>query len=170
MSETQEQSFHMPTPGAEHEHLKPFEGTFSAEVKIWMGPGDPVVSTGEMVNAFQLGGLYLHQDYTGDENESPFPSFMGKGYWGFNSTAQQYEGFWIDNASTSMQMETGKCDTDGKVWEMRSEFIHPATGQKMKKRTVITLVDQDHHNMVTYFLNDGQPDYKNMEINYIRKS
>ena len=33
-----------------HERLKPFEGTFAAEVRMWVGPGDPHVSTGVMVN------------------------------------------------------------------------------------------------------------------------
>ena len=29
-----------------HRKLEPFVGTFKAEVKMWMGPGDPMVSTG----------------------------------------------------------------------------------------------------------------------------
>ena len=44
-----------------HERLKPFEGTFKGEVKMWMGPGDPMVSTGTMVNSLELGGKFLHQ-------------------------------------------------------------------------------------------------------------
>ena len=36
-----------------------------------------------MVSAFQLGGLYLFQDDTGDPSPGPFPEFLGKGYWGF---------------------------------------------------------------------------------------
>ena len=158
----------MPTPGDEHAKLKPFEGTFKAVVKIWMGPGDPVESTGTIVNSFQLGGLYLHQDYQGDQVDGPFPSFEGKGYWGFNTTSQQYEGFWIDNASTTMQTEFGTCDEAGKVWEMNSEFIHPMNGETMKKKTVIELVDGDRHSMTAYFVNEGQPDFMNMRIDYQR--
>ena len=168
MSESEsDQGFQMPTPGAEHELLKPFEGTFKSVVKIWMGPGDPIESTGTMHNSFQLGGLYLHQDYVGDKVDGPFPSFEGKGYWGFNTSSQKFEGFWIDNASSAMQMETGSC-SDGKVWEMFSEFVSPMNGEVMKKRTVITLVDQDHHNMETYIVPDGASEFKNMEINYSR--
>lgn len=170
MSETQEeQEFQLPTPGPEHELLKPFEGTFSSVVKIWMGPGDPVESTGTITNTFQLNGLYLHQNYFGDNPDGPFPNFAGKGYWGYNQHTKKYEGFWIDVASTMMQMESGECDSDGKVWEMASGFTHPATGQPVKKRTVITLIDQDHHSMESYFSSEGQPEFKNMEINYTRK-
>ncbi len=42
-----------------HERLKPFEGTFKAEVKMWMGPGDPMVSTGTMTSTLELGGRFL---------------------------------------------------------------------------------------------------------------
>ena len=135
-----------------------------------MGPGDPMVSTGTMTNSFKLDGLYLYQDYVGDKVDGPFPSFKGQGYWGFNTSKGEYEGFWIDNASTMMQMEAGAVDADGKVWEMHSEFLHPGSGESMKKKTIITLIDGDHHKMETFFVSDGQPDFKNMEINYTRKS
>ena len=170
MSETTEQQgFQMPQPGAEHEKLKPFEGTFTSQVKLWMGPGDPIVSTGTMVNSFQLDGLYLHQNYTGDKIDGPFPSFLGKGYWGYNTNQKRYEGFWIDNASTTMQTEHGQMSADGKTWEMHSEFIPPGSDQPMNKRTVITLIDNDNHMMETYVTVPEQGEFKNMEIIYKRK-
>lgn len=156
-----------PTAGPEHERLAPFEGRFRATVKLWMGPGDPMVTTGVMVNSFQVGGLYLHQDYQGDATEGPFPSFVGKGYWGYNTTSQCYEGFWIDNASTQMQTEQGQVDESGKVWEMHSEFVHPQAPGPMKRRTVITLIDDDHHSMETY-MGSGAEESKSMEIQYVR--
>jgi len=85
-----------------HEKLKPFVGTFKAEVTIWMGPGEPMSSTGVMVNELDLGGRFLRETYTGDPSDGPVPAFEGRGYWGFNTATQQYEGFWIDTASTIM--------------------------------------------------------------------
>ncbi len=55
----------------DHKRLAPFAGSFKAEVKMWMGPGDPMVSTGRMVNTLDLGGRFLHQVYTGDPNDGP---------------------------------------------------------------------------------------------------
>jgi hypothetical protein len=160
----------MPVPGAEHERLRPFAGTFRATVKIWMGPGEPQESTGTMQSSFQLGGLYLHQDYEGDRTDGPFPCFLGKGYWGFNTISGTYEGFWIDNASTMMQLETGDVDSGGKVWTMHSELTNPQTGRPMKRRSVITLVDNDHHTMEMYFAGPDGNDVKNMEISYERSA
>ena len=160
--------FQMPGPGPEHERLRPFLGRFRAEVKMWMGPGQPMVTTGTMENSWQLNGLYLHQDYQGDESPGIFPGFQGKGYWGFNTMTGQYEGFWIDVASSMMQMEYGSVDDSGKVWTMLSECAMPPNGQIMKRRSVITLTDQDHHTMESYVVGPDGKDHKTMEITYQR--
>ena len=163
-----EHEFSMPQPGPEHARIQPFEGTFNSEVKMWMGPGDPMVSTGTIRNSWDVNGLYLHQEYTGDATEGPFPGFEGKGYWGFNTTTKQYEGFWIDSASTQMQMESGSVDADGKVWEMHSEVLCPQTGAPMKKRSVITLIDDDHNKIEMFFTGPDGNEMKAMEIDYTR--
>lgn len=156
----------MAKPGPEHEKLAPFEGTFRAEVRLWMGPGDPVVSTGTMVNRRTLGGLFLEQLYTGDPHEGPFPAFEGRGFWGYNKETRQYEGVWVDNASSMMQTERGTLDTSGKVWSMSG--VTTCHGKKMNKRTVITLESEDRHRMESWF-DEGQGEHKAMEIRYVRK-
>jgi Protein of unknown function (DUF1579) len=157
-----------PKPGAQHALLKPFVGTFKSIVRIWMGPGNPMESTGTMASDFQVDGLYLHQNYTGDPNEGPFPNFCGRGYWGFNFATGKYEGFWIDNASPMMQMETGDVDNAGKVWTMLSEMVNPQTGDPMTKKSVISLIDDDHHSMQMYFVGPDGNEFKGMEIQYTR--
>jgi hypothetical protein len=75
----------MGAPGSEHRRFESFVGTFRAEVKTWMGPGDPMISTGTMKNTLDLGGRFLRQDYVGDPNDGPFPEFAGRGFRGFNT-------------------------------------------------------------------------------------
>ncbi len=159
-----------PKPGPQHALLAPFVGTFRAVVKIWMGPGDPMVSTGIMVNSFQVDGLYLHQDYTGDPSDGPFPRFVGRGYWGFNPVTGKFEGFWIDNASSIMQLEYGDVDDAGKVWTMSSTVQNPQTGDMMTKKSVIQIIDNDHHSMETYFPAPEGSEVKGMEIQYERSA
>lgn len=166
MSETPE--FELPKPGPEHALLKPLEGTFSSQVKMWMGPGDPTVSTGLMKNSFRLNGLYLFHDYKGDQVEGPFPRFEGQGYFGFNSTSGRFEGLWVDNVSTAMQMETGTVDASGKIFEMLSEFEMPGQGTTFKKRSIITVIDNDHHTMESYISPPDGQEMKNMMIDYKR--
>lgn len=155
-------------PTADHDRLKPFLGTFKAEVKIWMGPGEPVISTGSMTNTWALGGRFMHQDYKADEDTgpTPFPQFEGQGFWGFNKNTQKFEGFWIDTASTVMQNESGTVDESGKIWTMTGAIIG-SDGEASTKRSVITLVDDDHHHIEMFF-SKGDQEFKGMEIQYSR--
>jgi Protein of unknown function (DUF1579) len=157
-----------PAPSPQHALLKPFEGTFRATVKLWMFPGEPIVQQGTMVNTFQLGGRFLFQDYTGDPSPPPFPTFLGKGYWGYNTATKIYEGFWVDNASTMMQFEKGDVDESGKIWTMTSSFVHPNTGQTMTKRSVIRLIDDDHNDLTSYTAGPDGKESRNMEITFVR--
>lgn len=126
-----------------------------------------MVSTGTMTNTFDLGGRFLRHDYKGDPNEGPFPSFEGRGFWGYNDVSKKYEGVWVDNASNMMQVDTGSVDETGKVWTMEGQMSCPQTGKAMIKRSFITLIDNDKHRMEMFFIRDGQ-EMKGMEINYER--
>lgn len=152
----------------QHKKLEPFAGRFKAQVKLWMGPGEPMVSTGLMTNSWALGGRFLKQDYQGDQQGQAMPPFEGHGFWGFNTGTGKYEGFWIDNASTMMQTETGSLDASGKVWTMIGEMTNPQTKQAMKKRSVIKLHDKDHHDLEMYFSGPDGKEFKAMEIKYAR--
>ena len=168
MSDQESSGGMMHQPGAEMDRLKPFIGTFAAQVKLWMGPGEPMVSTGTMVNEVDLGGLFLRQDYNGDPSPGPFGNFAGRGFWGYNQTVKRYEGFWIDNVSSIMQFESGELDDSGKVWTMIGEKPNPGTGGKMIKRSVITVENDDHHTMEMFF-DAGEGEAKSMEIDYRRE-
>lgn len=160
----------MPAPaGAEHERLDAFVGKFRAEVKMWMGPGDPMVSTGTMTSTRELDGRFLCQEYVGDPGPGPFPNFRGKGLFGYNDLTERYEGVWIDNASNVMQTETGILDESGKVWTMEGSMPCASTGKTTKKRSVLTVRDRDHHSLEMYFENEGGM-HKGMEIRYARVS
>lgn len=153
----------------QHKLLEPFVGTWRAEVKMWMGPGDPMVSTGTMVNTLDLGGLFLRHDYTGDPNDGPFPNFEGRGFWGYNTVDMCWEGFWIDNAVSFMMRDTGDVDAAGKVWTMSSTMTEPRSGKPMQKRSVITLHSNNKHSMEMFVKPDDAPgEFKCMEITYTR--
>ncbi len=162
------EDFIPPTPGPEHELLKPFEGTFRTEVQMWFGPDQWMTTTGTMINRWELNGLYLRQDYKGDAVDGQGPCFEGAGYWGFNTVAGRYEGMWVDTASTVMQTESGQVDETGKVWTMLSEIPNPHGEGTLEKRSVITLIDDNHHKMEMFIkLPDGS-EMKNMELTYVR--
>lgn len=159
----------MSAPTEQHKRFEPFAGTFKAEVKMWMGPGDPVVSAGVMTNTLVLGGRFLEQVYKGDPGGGPFPDFEGRGFWGFNKATSKYEGFWIDTTSTQMQTDFGNVDNTGRVWTMVGEMTDQ-TGNTLKKRSVITLEDNDHQKIEMFFPGPDGKEFKAMEIRYERRS
>ena len=81
---------------------------------------------------------------------------------------KEYEGFWIDSASTSMGHESGQVDAAGKVWTMTGQMTDPQSGQPMEKRSVITLEDNDHNSLEMFFKGPDGNEVKAMEIRYAR--
>ncbi len=153
----------------QHKLLEPFVGTWKATVKMWMGPGDPMVSTGTMTNQLIHNGLFIQHAYKGDPNDGPFPAFEGGGYWGYNTVDGRWEGVWVDNAISLIQVETGQANDAGTVWTMHSTMTDPGSGAPMKKRSVITLHDDGSHTMEMFFQPEGAPgEMKGMEITYTR--
>lgn len=155
-------------PGLEHNRLEPFAGVFKARVKIFMGSEGSHESHGTMTNSWHVNGLFLHQEYVSNASDGRYPTFSGRGYWGYNTVLARYEGFWIDNASTMMHLETGHVGDSGKVWTMTSEIVHPHSRQKVKRRNVITLIDFDRHRMDAYMTGPDGKEIRTMEIEYVR--
>jgi len=154
--------------GAHHSRMKPLAGEFRATVKMWMGPGEPHVSTGKMVNAWDLGGKFLKQVYKGDDMEGPFPNFEGRGYMGYNDASGQWEGVWMDNASTMMHIDEGRYDDAAEQWEMTGTLTNPQNGQEMRKRSVFRVLDNDRHTMESWFAAPDEPEFKAMQIEFER--
>lgn len=152
-------------PAPEHALLEPFVGEFRAKVTMWWQPGaDPMVSTGTMTNRLILGGKFIEHDYTDDPG-----MFQGKGYWGYNTVDKRWEGVWVDAMAPFMHIETGSHDANAKAWEMTGEMTDPASGARMRKRSVVKLIDNDRHTMEMYFSKDGaSEEFKSMVIEYTR--
>ena len=150
--------------GPEHESLARLEGTWRAEVKMWMDPaGEPNVSHGTMVNTMVLGGRFLQEEYKDDSG-----MFEGKGFWGYNASDKRYEGVWIDSMATFVQLESGQHDPATDTYAMEGSMTDPSSGQPMAKRSVIKVISPDEHTMEMYFNSEQGPEMKCMEIHYKR--
>ncbi len=154
------------SPSDGHRELEPMVGTFNAVVKMWMEPGaDPAVSEGVMVNEWTLGGRYIQHTYKGESFGGPFE---GQGFMGFNNTTREYEGLWIDTASTAMSTESGAYDASTKTFTMHGDMVCPSTKDKYSRRDIVKIIDDDNHVMEMYFTGPDGNEMKNMEITYTR--
>ncbi|GAB4194182.1 MAG: hypothetical protein Tsb002_25440 [Wenzhouxiangellaceae bacterium] len=157
----------------DHQRLAPFVGVFDAEVRFFMGAGDPVISTGAMRNELVLGGRFVQQQFQGDPPPGAGPEitpFAGVGLLGYNTVDKRYEAAWADNASTVLQVESGQVDDSGREWSFYSRLTNPQTGGPMEKRTILMIDDDDHHRAEYWFREPEGPEIKAMEIHYSRRS
>ena len=155
----------MAKPAPEHALLKAFEGRFKARVTMWWDPSaDPMVSTGVMTNRLVLGDKFIEHDYADDTG-----MFHGKGFWGFNTLDKRWEGVWIDSMASFMHTDTGSYDQGARTWEMRGQMTDPSSGDTLYRRNTITLSDDDHHTMESFFAREpGGAEFRSMLIEYTR--
>jgi len=156
------------TPNDAHKKLEPFIGTWDTKVTMWMQPGAPPdVTTGVSINTWALGGRYVEQRYTGTFMGQPF---HGIGYTGYDNTKKAYVGTWMDNASTSVTVSTGKLDPSGKLMTFTGTMDDPMSGKETSFEEKVNILDNDHHTFEMWGPGPDGKMYKNMEIAYKRKS
>lgn len=155
------------TPGEGHARLQAVVGTFKTKGTFWMAPDTPpTISEGSSTNTWILGGRYLQQQFKGDFNGQPFE---GIGFTGFNNATGEYEGTWMDSASTFiMPVSTGTTDASGRVTTYRREYDDPMTGQHSKSREVMTIHNDNRHTFEWYSVNPDGSEWLMMRIEYTR--
>ena len=124
-------------PGAPHKFLERLAGRWSAKVKLWSGPGDPVEARGVALNEMILGGRFLRMEYKGEMMGETFVSLSLDGY---DNTTKKYTGVWIDSMGTTMYTYEGECADPCMTRTMHTEYVDPATGKTVKGRTVTRLL------------------------------
>lgn len=154
-------------PGAGHKALETFVGSWSAEVKTWMAPGQPpTVSKGTAKSTWVMNGRYVQEEFSGEMMGTPF---RGMSLTGYDNVRQKYRSVWIDDMSTSMVTSEGDADAAGKVFTFGGDYACAMTGEKNKKSTLIyRVISKDKHVFEMHDPALGE-NSKMMEITYTRK-
>ncbi len=153
------------TPGEAHKKLSSMVGTWNTKVTMWMQPGaPPQVSSGTSVNKWVLGDRWVQQTFNGTFMGKPF---HGVGYTGYDNVKEEYVGTWMDTASTSMMVSTGKAEDD-KTFSFSSTMADPVTKKPVDLKTKVIVTDKNHHTMEMWGPGPDGNVYKMMEITYTR--
>jgi hypothetical protein len=156
------------TPGDHHKALGRYAGDWTFTNKFWMDPSQPAQeSSGTMHGEWMLGNRFMHTIYKGDMGGM---AFEGHAVEGYDNTAKQYQGTWVDNMSTGIMYSTGTCDEAHKVCSSNSDFMDPASGQKMSSRSVVTWSGDDAFKMEMYMKPASGQEMKVMELTAKKKS
>jgi Protein of unknown function (DUF1579) len=131
----------MPQPTAEHQRLKQDVGTWDAQIKMWMGPGEPMVSQGtETVS--MVGPFWQVSTFEGSMMGE---TFTGKGWMGWDPEKKQYVSAWVDSTTPTIshgsatwdeatKSYTGSMDgvgPDGSVQTIETTVSYPEEGKRV---------------------------------------
>lgn len=157
------------TPGKMHELLASWNGTWAGETTMWDYEGaSPQKSTSTEVNSMILGGKYQTSKHTGDMMGMPFEGISTTAY---DNATKQFVATWIDTWSTGIMTMTGNWDEASKTLTLTGktpDICRP--GKECTMRQVITVVDDNTHNMVMYGPDSKTgKEYKVMELKMTRK-
>jgi hypothetical protein len=156
-------------PGPEHEWLaKSFAGDWDAAVKF-VGAGGSGESHGAMHCKTILGGRFVQFDYDGnmDTPDGKTTPFKGMGVGAYDNGKKKFVNFWIDEMSTGTMVTEGT--REGNVLTMDGQTTEPTSGQAMKVREVVTVIDDTHHKYELYMTGPDGTLGKVMEIVYTKK-
>jgi Protein of unknown function (DUF1579) len=154
------------TPGEQHKKLDPLVGTWDLTVQMFMDPSKPPTqSKGTAEIKWIMGNRFLEETIKGDFGGM---EFNGRNVLGFDNLRKKYTSNWICTMCTSQTSGVGEMSTDGKTLTMLSEGIDPLTGQPMKGKDVLKIVDNDKLEATMYKLVGGQ-EVKAMHVTYTRK-
>lgn len=149
------------TPGEPHRQLAELEGTWDAEMKMWMDPeGEPMTQRMTAERRMIMDGRFLEETFSGSFMGEPF---RGYGLIGFDNVSGRYESLWVDNHSTSMLQAEGEWDEAEDALVFRGVYTDPATGEEKKTRSVWRTGD-DPEVYTMYESADGEEWVKTMEI------
>ncbi|GAB4091274.1 DUF1579 domain-containing protein [Flaviaesturariibacter terrae] len=155
------------TPGPEQKMLKEANGTWDAEVTMWMGPGAPEQKASmTTVNKMLLGDRYQQSTHSGNMMGM---SFEGISTLAFDNHKKKFVSTWIDNMGTGIVEMEGSFDSTTKTISFTGRMMDPSLAEETNVRETYTLLDADHHLMQMYGTGPDGKEFKTMQVHYRRK-
>ena len=158
----------MGTPGTQHAMLAKSNGTWDAEMTMWMADGAPgMTSKAVCTNKMIYDNRYQQSTFKGNWGEMPFEGISTTGY---DNAEKVFFSTWMDNSSTGMMTMKGAWDDATKSINMKGKMICPANGIECEMREVYKIVDDNTHIMEMYGpdMKTGK-EYKSMQVKFTRK-
>lgn len=164
-------------PGAPHERLEHFVGTWKTTTKMWLsGPDGPALETqGTSEIKWVLGKRFLMEEHHGAMMMPDLKGGMEKvpyegiGLTGYDNIRNLYTASWCSSLATNMLTMQGGADPSGKVFRMYGEMDEPMLGVYGRMVKYVTrIVDKDTHVFEILDLH-ARDDYRVFEITYARK-
>lgn len=150
------------TPGKDHELLKKFVGEWNVEVKSWMKPGEPpMTSTGTMRSRLIFEGRYVSCHFDGTMMGR---KYMGLEIIGYDKLQKKYVTLWIDTMGTGFFLTSGLLDASGLVLTDTGSMPDPMTGGVQKVKDVTTFLPNGNYRYEMFMATPDGKEIKTMEL------
>ena len=153
------------TPGAMHQWLASFTGTWQADVISYMDPAKPDTSKLTQTYSMILNGLYQEAKLTGTMMGMPFE---GRSLNGFDNAKKKFQSTWMDSFSSGFTYMTGDYDSSSKTLNLKGTQSNPSTGKDMGIREVMKIIDENTYSLIMYGDAPGGKEIKYMEGTFKR--
>lgn len=154
------------TPGAMHKMMAGWDGTWNADITMWMQPGAPPQKTkAKAVNKMIMNGLYQESVHSGNMMGM---AFNGKSTLGYDNLRKVFVSTWIDNMGSGIMYMEGPISDAGKEILLKGKMTDPGTGAITDVRETFRLVNEDTQVMEMFVSMPGMGEMKTMEIKFVR--
>ena len=155
------------TPGDMHKWMQKLNGTWEADLSVWMDPAaPPEKSKGTITQTSILGGRYVSSKYSGTIFGQPTE---GQILMAYDNAKILFVSTWIDNQGTGIVSMTGTYDSTTKTLNLKGTQTDPSTSKDAEIREELTIIDNDSYSMAMFGKGADGKETKIMEGIYKRK-
>jgi hypothetical protein len=149
--------------------LKKLQGDFTADMKIWMGPGEPLAMSVPLTYDWTLDGQAIVMEYDASDMEAM--PHKGIEYISYNEVSGEYDSMRLTSMGGAMIVWSGKYDPATKTLEFKADVSGEANGEKFtgKSRAVYKWENDDKYTATVFTKYDGMDaEIKEVEMVFTR--
>lgn len=154
----------LPKPGAEHQGLARYLGTWDAAIETVGTDGKLHRSTGVSVRRIGPGGYWILDDFQGEMNGT---TFTGHGALGYDPQKQAYVQSWV-SMTPMLMVSTGSLDKQGRVLTMTGDGPS-LDGTPLRMKQVTTWTSADAMTLEVYVVMPDGLQTRTMTITFTRR-
>jgi hypothetical protein len=153
------------TPGDVHKMVASWDGTWKADMTMYMPGAPPQVAPGKSVNKTILDGRYQTSVYTCTMMGMPFE---GRSTMGYDNHKKLFVSTWIDNMGSGIMTGEGPWDEASKTITIKGKMMDAETRTEKDYRQVMKIIDDNNQFMEMYGAGPDGKEVKFFEIKYTR--